>query len=346
MGDMRAARREDMFTKVAACSPRELPTPIFDSFLSDAMGGGLPPGVCECAACQASELIQSPEERQKLHLAEVGALVDYMHRLLGYGLSGDVSEQILVLQYGLGGNGKGLLADFLEQCILGREPSGYATEIPAEALISQRNDRHPTELMVLLGARLAFSREVPEGRWNEDRVKRLSGGDPIQARKMRQDFITFLPTHLLICFGNNKPILYGSAQMAWKRRLHFIPFRQIFGPVADPAKNILLADPRLLDKLRPEAPGVFWKLIQAGIDRLKNGLRPPATVTDAATEYLIEQNQIAAWIADACELSNDPSVKTTVNALWASYIIWCTGLLPSVWPNAMRKMPPTRSMLL
>ena len=148
-GAMRETRREDMFSKVTICAPREMPTPVFDSFLFDIMGGRLPPEVCECAACVSSET-KPPKERQRLHLQEVQALIDFQYRLYGYCLSGDTSEHLLVIEHGGGGNGKGLQADYFEQCIWGISPNGYSSEIPAEALMVQRGERHPTDLMSLL----------------------------------------------------------------------------------------------------------------------------------------------------------------------------------------------------
>lgn len=132
----------------------------------------------------------------------------------------------------------------------------------------------------------------------------------------------FAPTHKLIAFGNSKPTLYGSAQTAWKRRLYMVPFQQKFDRVADPARNVLLEDRELLDKLRPEAPGVLRKLIQGGMERLRNGLRPPATVTDAATAYLVEQNLISTWMEERCDTA-DPSARTPANALWPDFVNWC-----------------------
>ena len=56
-------------------------------------------------------------------------------RCYGYALTGDVSEQKLFLQIGEGGNGKGLLNDFISQDIFGASAVGYSCEIPIEALL-------------------------------------------------------------------------------------------------------------------------------------------------------------------------------------------------------------------
>ena len=77
---------------------------------------------------------------------------------------------------------------------------------------------------MLRGARLVTASETREGRaWNEQRVKAMTGGDPITARLMRQDNFTFRPTFKLLLSGNSKPVL-RNVDEAWRRRFHIIPF--------------------------------------------------------------------------------------------------------------------------
>ena len=60
---------------------------------------------------------------------------------------------------------------------------------------SRFGDRHPTELAALRGAHMVTAVETEKGRnWAENKIKALTGGDPITARFMRQDFFTFTPT--------------------------------------------------------------------------------------------------------------------------------------------------------
>jgi hypothetical protein len=47
---------------------------------------------------------------------------------------------------------------------------------------------------MLRSARLVTAQETEDGRrWAESRIKALTGGDPITARFMRQDFFTYRP---------------------------------------------------------------------------------------------------------------------------------------------------------
>lgn len=48
--------------------------------------------------------------------------------------------------------------------------------------------------------------EVKHGdKFDEARVELLTGGDRIKARRMRQDFFSFEPTHKLWLLGNHRP---------------------------------------------------------------------------------------------------------------------------------------------
>ena len=61
---------------------------------------------------------------------------------------------------------------------------------------------------MLQGARLATAQETDEGRaWAEAKIKALTGGDPITARFMHQDFFTYTPQFTLLLAGNHKPRL-------------------------------------------------------------------------------------------------------------------------------------------
>lgn len=66
--------------------------------------------------------------------------------------------------------------------------------------------------MLQVCAFLAFAVKLVASRFcgresNENRIKQLTGGDPLTARFMRQDLFTFMPTHKLFIVGNNQPKL-------------------------------------------------------------------------------------------------------------------------------------------
>jgi putative DNA primase/helicase len=117
------------------------------------------------------------------------AFVNYLQRLCGYLLTGSIDEHQMFFLHGFGANGKSTFVRTIAGIL-----DTYAVSTPIETFTLTHQDRHPTELARLFGARLVTSTETEEGRaWAESRLKQLTGGDTISARFMRQDFFDFSP---------------------------------------------------------------------------------------------------------------------------------------------------------
>jgi P4 family phage/plasmid primase-like protien len=230
---------------------------------------------------------------------------EYVQRLVGYCLTGEVRESIVALVYGTGGNGKSLIFNAIRYAL-----RDYAITLGSEVLMESHNDRHPTEIAVLRGARMALCSEVDSGRrWNEARLKRLSGGDPITARLINRDPFEFQPTHKLIMLANVKPGL-RTVDEAIRRRIHLIEFNQTIPPEE--------RDPTLPEKLKAEAGGILtWALVGC-LDWRDGGLRPPQSVLDATDRYLDQQDAVAEWMRDCCR----PLGQMTLTAAHAAYRVW------------------------
>lgn len=139
--------------------------------------------------------------------------------------------------------------------------------------------------------------ETEEGkRWAEAKIKQLTGGDPISARFMRQDFFQYMPQFKLIVAGNHKPRL-RSVDEATRRRINLIPFT-----VTIPAEK---RDPELLDKLKAEAGGILQWAIDGCLEWQRIGLSPPPIVTEATKAYLVSQDFLAGWLEDCCTLGDN-----------------------------------------
>jgi putative DNA primase/helicase len=222
----------------------------------------------------------------------------YLQRVVGYAASGWTREHTFWFIYGPGGNGKGTFLNTL-QYVLG----DYAMTAPMETFTESRNDRHPTELAMLRGARLAVAQETEEGRaWAESRIKSLTGGDPISARRMRQDFFTFQPEFKLLIAGNHKPKL-RNVDEAMKRRLQLLPFTVSFQGEE--------CDPNLGEALRAEAGGILRWIVEGALEYQRIGLAPPDVVLEATNEYFSAENLFHQWIEDCCECSPDFWAKPT-----------------------------------
>ena len=172
----------------------------------------------------------------------------YLHRMIGYCLTGSIREHALFFAFGTGGNGKGVMINTITGIL-----AAYAAVASMDTFTASPGDRHPADLAMLRDARLVTAQETEEGRrWAESRIKALTGGDPITARFMRQDFFTFEPVFKLLIAGNHRPGLRGVDE-AIRRRMNLLPFT-----VTISAGD---RDPELPEKLRKEWTGILaWAI--------------------------------------------------------------------------------------
>nr|AHF81563.1 putative DNA primase/helicase [Streptomyces netropsis] len=150
------------------------------------------------------------------------------------------------------------------------------------------------DLAELHGRRVIVCSEVKPGdKFDEARVKLLTGGDRIKARRMRQDFFSFEPTHKLWLLGNHRPEV-GTGGFAFWRRMRLIPFERV---VSDDRKIDNLADILVTE----EGPGILNWLIE-GARRYLAGdkdLTGPQRVRIATTAYAETEDHTAASSTNA-----------------------------------------------
>ncbi len=236
-------------------------------------------------------------------------LIDYVHRLSGYCLTGLTTEQILPILYGVGANGKTTLLNALMN-VLGRD---YAMQASRDLLLVKRGESHPTELAALFGKRLVVATETDDGRrLAEGAVKQLTGSDKVLARRMREDFWEFDPTHKVLLATNHKPEVRGTDHAIW-RRLRLIPF-DIVIPDAE-------QDKMLPKKLEAELKGILAAAVQGCLEWQRLGLGLPDEVKQATEAFRIEQDVLGAFISDVCRVS--PEYRERASSLYAGFRSWC-----------------------
>jgi putative DNA primase/helicase len=214
-------------------------------------------------------------------------LIRFLQQWCGYCLTGTTREHALVFVYGGGGNGKSVFLNTVTGIF-----GDYAKTAAMDTFIASHSDKHPTELAMLRGARLVTAAENEEGRaWAEARIKQLTGGDPISARFMRQDFFTFTPQFKLTIIGNHKPVLHNVDDAA-RRRFNIIPF------LRKPA----VPDRELESKLMQEWPAIFRWMIHGCLDWQANGLVQPESIIAATNSYFDEQDLFGQWLVDKCDV--------------------------------------------
>jgi P4 family phage/plasmid primase-like protien len=229
----------------------------------------------------------------------------FLKRYAGYCLTGSTREQNVVFIFGPGGNGKSVFVNALEG-ILG----DYAQRATMDTFTTSYGDKHTTDVASLVGARLVSASETAAGkRWDETRVKGLSGGEPVTARFMRQDNFTFIPQCKLCFVGNHRPSM-TDIDDAWRRRIQIVPF------TVTPAR----VDTELGAKLREEWPAILAWMIDGCREWQELGLKPPAIVRASTDDYFDTEDDVGGWMRECLE--RDDEATATSQALYDSYREW------------------------
>jgi putative DNA primase/helicase len=227
-------------------------------------------------------------------------MIGFVQRLFGMSLTADVSEQVLPIFWGSGANGKTTILT----AIIEMMGDDYALAAPPGLLVMRRGEAHPTERACLFGKRLVVDMESAEdARLNETLVKQLTGSDQITARRMREDFWTFSPTHKIIMGTNHKPEIRETKHAVW-RRLRLVPFT-----VTIPDDE---ADKTIPRRLRAEYPGILAWCVRGCLDWQRDGLKPPADVVKATEKYRGEQDALADFFAAECVINEQLSARATL----------------------------------
>jgi len=280
IGELMPARQGDYITKISGVTPaREAPDkscPLWLGFLDRVTAGNKD-------------------------------LQTFLQRVCGYCLTGVTTEDSLFFLHGLGANGKSV---FLRT--VSAVAADYHKTASMEMFTVTHSERHPTDLAMLRGARLVTAVETEEGkRWDESKLKALTGGDPIAARFMRQDFFEYIPQFKLLIAGNHKPA-FRNVDEAIRRRVKLCPFTVTI-PEAE-------RDQQLSAKLKTEWPGILRWMIEGCLAWQHDGLKPPAAVTEATDSYLTGQDDLQQFIDDACVTGRNES--DTSAHLWDGWTDW------------------------
>lgn len=241
-------------------------------------------------------------------------LIGYVQRLAGLALIGQVRDHVLPFLYGVGANGKTVLLLVLQGLLGSADLGGYAVAAPDGFLMTGRDTAHPTEIARLRGVRLLICSEQSSGRrFDEAKVKRLTGGDMLTGRFMRGDFFDFTPSHLVVIASNHLPQVREGGPSFW-RRVRLIPFTQV---VPEHRR-----DPDLHARiLHEEGPAVLGWAIHGAIQVLATGLNDPDQVRAATEDYRISEDTLASFLRDHCLLG--AAHWTEVGAVRAAYERHC-----------------------
>lgn len=260
---------------------------------------------------------------------------DYLQRSIGVAMLGVVREHNLPIVSGTGGNGKSVFLDAVLNAF-----GDYGLTVDPALIMQQKNPRHATFLAVLQGKRLVVTSETNEGETlAAATVKRLTGGDDIQANRMRQNPFTFSPSHSLVYCTNFRPKVDADDPAMW-RRIAIVPFDQTIPPEE--------MDTQLGEKLAKERDAILtwcwdgWKSYMERGDG-KGALDPPEAVTARTEEYRADGDPFAQFF-EACTVVN-PFGEVAADKLFAEWRVYSmTNNIPAMTSNEFGRKMTSRKL--
>jgi putative DNA primase/helicase len=235
-------------------------------------------------------------------------VIAYLQRVAGYILTGSTAEEVFWVMWGSGSNGKSTVRETLF-ALLG----DYAVGADASLLVVAKQGGATPELARLHGCRLVTINETKENdQLNAARMKYITSHDVITARSLYEAPFDFAPSHKTILTTNHKLIVRSADEGTW-RRIHFLPFTK---KIAEPDRDKQFRERKLL----PELAGILNWVLEGLRAYQREGLNPPATVTEATKDYREDMDLVGQWIAARCQ-RNPESVLST-SALHRDYDTW------------------------
>lgn len=231
-------------------------------------------------------------------------------------LPGTVIDHLMMFITGPGGGGKGTCFGTLHRML-----NDYAIS-PSPDLITAGSREHPTAKMDLLGARLVLMSETDDGRHlSIATMKRLTGGDRIRARAMRENYVEFDPSHQLVMLTNHLPVINAADDTGTWRRVNVIRFDH---PPAAP-------DGHLQERLLLELTGILaWAMRGRADYEARGGYDWPDAVKSATEAYRQSSDAIGDFLAERTERTPPQVAAIPVGALYNEWLAWRKARAPKV----------------
>jgi putative DNA primase/helicase len=231
----------------------------------------------------------------------------------GLSLTGDISEQRLVVNVGRDGkNGKSTLAR-----ICAYVGGDYSETVPIETFLNEGRGRSAgqatPDLAMLPGVRHLWVSEPEKGaKLAEALVKLATGGEEISARHLwARDYFKFTPQFKLSISGNYDPKVAGTDGGIW-RRVTKLPWE-----VVVPEEK---RDPQLGAKLRAESSGILNRLLDGLRDWLDHGLILPEAVTEATAALRRDSDPCGRFLEYCVAPASDVRVRSSdMHALFCAW---------------------------
>jgi putative DNA primase/helicase len=239
--------------------------------------------------------------------------VDYLQLAVGYSLTGRTSEEVLFYLFGPPRSGKGVFLETL-LALLGRP---IAQEVQFSTFTAQRiGDTQNFDLAPLKPCRfVAASESNAYERFNEAKVKSITGGSEVYCAHKHRDFFGYRPQYKIWLSSNQEVNADPDDDAVWSR-IRVVEF---------PNSHLGSEDKELKSRLRSDealAGLLAWAVAGAvrWYSMLPKGLPELASSAEIKASHRELVDNIGAWLAENTTTGDCYSPFLT---LYGDYSSWC-----------------------
>ncbi len=252
------------------------------------------------------------EQTLKDVFCDDGDMIDFFQRLVGYTMLGTPNEDIIVIPYGSGSNGKSTVLGAIRD-VFADHAKTAANETFMGSKFGGGGGGPREDILRLMGSRFVYVSEPDENSaLREGLVKAMTGGEAMPARAAyARATVEVMPTWTVFMPTNHKPIIKGDDHGIWRRILP-IPFERNFDNDPDVVK-----DKDRGEKLAAEKTGILAWCVRGALEYQRIGLAIPDKIQAARDEYKADMDLLADWINDCCEIG--PKQWSGSTEIWKSW---------------------------
>jgi len=241
---------------------------------------------------------------------------EYFLNMLAFTLSGNkTANQMIAIHSGLGGNGKSLVFDLLRKTIgdyFGIMSSTYFTTYDKDST------RPNSELALMKGRRICVVSEPGSNcKLQVNKLKMLSGNEPITTRQLRENAITYYPQFNIHFLTNDIPQL-SAVDGGIERRLKIINYPFVFRPESELIEGndkIKLRD----DNLPEELEGLKMAFFQILVQYFNVKFQDTEEVKNEVSQFMRDNNPVREWCLSHYENSHNEKDKILLKDLYESF---------------------------
>lgn len=285
-------------------------------------------GIDYLIKCEYDPLAPTPK-RFKTFIEQIlpdAAVKGRVQEYLGYTLMSDARFQRGQIWLGNGANGKGVLANIIQEF-----HANVATLNLAE--LSGFNLSH------LLGSSLIYVDEIPTSKIDDATLKKLLAGETSAIRMHYRPTVSARVLAKWLILSNTPPTVADQSEGFW-RRFDIVPFEVT---IPESERDPLLAK-KIIDS---EMSGVLnWLL--TGLERLLKRGRfdptKPAAIAAYDSYARTRADSVRGWVEDA-DIGLSTVAATHKDSVYSTYSCWCkrNGLqaqaAPRFWPALAAALP-------